>query len=199
MYRIATILALAMLLQSVIVTILTYFKAADFLIPPSHAWNTSIGLFVTTGSLFATLTLFNVCCFFIMRRIHCINLILNQLIFDEMISDEFIFLNSNHRILSHEFSHNDNFQSEKATKWLPFKWHWYGKINSILSKQMRPFRVRDDDGDDDDDNMKNASHKRWPMKKGMWIETDDISERQHLDNLMRTFNLSDVQIILSRM
>lgn len=208
LHRLLIILVLAMLFQTVIITIAVYYCFKDFMVPVSHVWYICAALSLSTGSLFATTTLFNVCCIFIIRRIHCINLILNQLIFDEPISGEFVFLNSNHRILSREFPYNDKFQRETATKWfllkrLPLKWlrgggggaDATGKTN--LSKQTRPNRVFAMNYD----TIKNAWSKMWPVKKKFTIKTDDISEMHyhHLDNLMRTFNLSDVKIILTQM
>lgn len=168
--------------------------------PMSHVWYVCAALLISTGSLFATVTLFNVFCYFIIRRVQCINLILKQLIFDEPISGEFIFLNSNHRILSQEYPLNATTitfqQHEKAIKWFPLM-KWFCSNTRTNTKPMRGNRFLH--AMLADDSMKNALNKTWPVKRGMIIETDDISEMHHLDNLMRTFNLSDVKIILSRM
>lgn len=185
-----------MLIQTLITTITVYFCFKDFMQPESHVWYVCAALAISTGSLFSTVALFNVCCYFIIRRVQCINLILIQLLFDEPISREFIFLNSNHRILSQEYPiFQQKFkQQEKTIKWFSLiKWFCSSTQTKSMHGNRSMHRTLADDS------MKNALNKMWPVKKGMIIEMDVISEMHHLDNLMRTFNLSDVKIILTRM
>lgn len=195
-FRLLIILVLVMLTQTLIISIQVYRCFKDFMQPESHVWYVCAALLISTGSLFTTVTLFNVCCYFIIRRVQCINLILKQLIFDEPISREFIFLNSNHRILSQEYPiFQQKFkQQEKTIKWFPLMKWFYSSVQTKSMHGNRSLHVTLAD-----DSIKNVLNKMWPVKKGMIIEMDDISEMHHLDNLMRTFNLSDVKIILTRM
>lgn len=93
-------------IQTVCITFAVYMQLKKFMSSFEHAVITSIALYFAASVLFAIVLYYDVCCIFIINCVKCINLILRQLEFDEPLSAEFLFLNANHKILSHKFSYN---------------------------------------------------------------------------------------------
>lgn len=202
--RILTILVVLMLLQTVIITVIVYFCFKEFMSPPSHAINSCAALLLSTGSIFATVTLFNVHCMFLIQRIQCINLILNQLLINEPISDTFLFFDQMH--FPHEFvNRKTNFghaNCETSTNWISStstNFHWKWQLGAKKTGQFTKSRMMRSHAND---TMKNVaagkiSSVKSKIKTKRRMEID--SKMHHMDYLMNTFTLADIKLIATRM
>lgn len=159
----------------------------DFMVPETHAFYACAALYISSSGFHAITLLFNICCFYIIGRIQCINSILNQLIVDKSINDNFLHLNSNHKFLMQDFPlHNDqkNGNSLKTIQNDDIFHH---------NNKLRIFNIHSDDI-----SMKNALTKPWTNK----TEFNNINKHNdihHLDHLVNTFNIYDIKILLSKM
>lgn len=165
----------------------------SFLSPQLELIYVCTALSISTSCQFATLTLYNMCCYFLIQRIQSINSILNQLIFDHPLSDEFLLLNSSHTILTQDFLHDttQHQQSKRnpGMKWRTFKWLCRAEEDIVMVKPIK-------DRSNIDESMQRSLNRMWPVK-GMG-DKDASSELYHLDNLVSRFNLTDIKT-LSRM
>lgn len=187
-------------IQSICIAMAIYCKFVGYVSSVEHALVATLVMYFTTAIVFGIVIYFDLFCIFITNRIRCINLILMQLISDEPLSEVFLFLNSNHTILSHEFSHQKQQQQRRqpaqelrTIKWMmPLKWLLrkvveiltFGKENDIVTK-TRMAR--------DDNRLKMALNKIWPIK--LHNQTDGINESLHMDQFVDTFGLSDINVL----
>lgn len=194
-FRALTIIVLFMLIRTLCFGIAVYINFQSFLSPTLKLIYVCIAWSLSTGSQFATITLYNMCCYFLIQRVRCINSILNQLIFDNPLSAQFLLLNSNHQIVSQDFSYNQqqHYQSAKCdpgnkNKWIKLKWLWkvQGKT-AVMMMKPKINRITSID-----ESMKKTLNKIWTVK--VVVEKDD--QLHHLDNLVNRFNLTDIKTLL---
>lgn len=193
--RALIIIVLFMLMRTICFGIAVYIYFHSFLSPTSKRIYVCIAMSLSTGSQFATITLYNMCCYFLIQRIRCINSILNQLIFDNPISAKFLLLNSNHQILSQDFSYNQQqYRAAKSNntgnnnKWIQLK--WLGRIPGKATIMMKPKINRIATIDE---SMRKTLNKIWAVK--VVVGKDDSSQLHHLDNLVNRFNLTDIKTL----
>lgn len=188
--RMLKILVFVVLFQTITFAMATYFYLADFIEQPSYVFHVTLAYLLSSGSAMAMLCMFNFYCILIVHRIQCINLILNQLIFDEPISKEFFFMNVNqHPFLRQEFPQNNERKQltfmEKLTNWVTLKWVWRGKEITTMETNIfssQSFRVSAHES------IKKTLNKIWPPTRK---EIDTTNDMYHFNNLMHIFNLSE--------
>lgn len=198
MHRTLCIIVILVNIQSICISMAVYSKFAGYMSSLEHALVATLVMYLTTAIVFGIVVYFDLFCIFIANRIRCINLILMQLIFDEPLSEVFLFLNSNHRILSHEFSHQTQPHRQPTPELKTIKWMMplklllrkaveiltFGKENDIVTK-TRMAR--------DDSKLKMALNKIWPIK--LHNKTDCINESLHMDQFVNTFGLADINVL----
>ncbi|XP_031618120.1 uncharacterized protein LOC116337577 [Contarinia nasturtii] len=110
---------------------------------------------------------------------------IKQLVFDDALSVEFLFLNANHQNLPHEYPEINQLQpfERKPVRWISLK---YPLENREIAKA---WTLRQNINE----SRTNALNKTWPIKFGS--EIDRKSEIQHLENHVNSFNLADIKLL----
>lgn len=88
-----------MLVQTHIVTAIGYYYLSLTKLPSTQVNSICVSIYVSNFSWFSTILVFIGSSQYIVRRIHYINTILTQLLFDQPLSDEFEFIHSNRPIV----------------------------------------------------------------------------------------------------
>lgn len=186
--RILTIYVFAILLQTLWFGLNVHYCLRNILSSQILLIYISLALYTSSGSLFATISFYNTFCYLLIQRIQCVNSTINQLLFGSTIGKEFLLLNSNQKILTHDFSyhfyhhrHHHHRKPNSNIKRLPFK-----RLHTVIfkSRTVRKFA---------DAPEKRALNKIWAVK--MLTDSVDINEMHNLDNLVSRFNLTDVKIL----
>lgn len=177
----------------------------SFLPSSLHLFYVSMAFTITCGSFFAPVALFIVCCWFIILRIRCINLILGQLIMDDPISDEFLFIPSSQKLLSQDFFYMNQYQrqnkqneqlalsssfptqpnSRSNVKQTQMKWIWRKSAKGSGGATTSSSSI--------DVSIHRSLARLWPLK--IFGNNHDTNEWHHLNKFVNQFNLTDIKTI----
>lgn len=97
-------LAILLVVKASIIAILCYFALVEFVTGHAHVLVACAGLFVANCAAGVNFTIFSVTCHLFECRLYYINLLLQQLLFDESTEDTYIVINKQYELLSQEFN-----------------------------------------------------------------------------------------------
>lgn len=202
--RVLIIFVFAIALQTMSIGAAVNWCFRSFLLSSSlQLFYVSMAFSIACGSHFATIAMFIVCCWFLILRIRCINLILGQLIIDDPISDEFLFLPSSQTMLSQDFSFMNRFQQQQQQhqrkqneqltsssqssqyaigsniKQIQMKWLWRKRAKDVAATDVST--------------VHRSVAKLWPFK--LFGTNHDTNEWHHLNKFVNQFNLADIKTI----
>lgn len=191
-------------LQTVSVGMTVCWCFRGFLSTTLQLFSVSMTWSLTCGSHFAAIAMFNVCCGFLVLRIRCINLLLRQLIVDEPISNEFLFLPSNQQMLLHDFffmkhyqfkrnQHDYDLPSPTASSSL-LSTHFGSNIQRAQIKWLSLKRTQTKDA------SIQACATRRPNKAKQWSfklfdNHGDINIGHNLNKFVNNFKLTEIKTI----
>lgn len=170
----------------------------------------SMAFSIACGSHFATIAIFIVCCGFLILRIRCINLILGQLIIDDPISEEFLFLPTGQQnMLSQDFFYMNQYQQQQQRQQQHHQRKQNEQLASSLPSQCATATTADSNikhiqmkwlwrkGAKDVDIDVSTTHwsvaNLWPSK--IFSTNHDTNEWHHLNKFVNQFNLTDIKTI----
>lgn len=165
----------------------------------------SMALAMTCGSHFAAIAAYNVYCLFFIVRIRCINSMLRQLIIDEPITDEFLFLPSTQQMLLHDFFYMNRYrQREQQDHHQPapsasLSTHFGSNVQRVQMKWLWLKRTKTTDATIDVATVVAPSSSiRTPSVSKLWSQAFKIFDNHHDTNLNKFVNqlkLTDIKTI----
>lgn len=202
--RVLIVLVCVIALLTLLLGITVCWCFRSFLPSSLQLFYVSMALTISCGGFYATIALFIVCCWFLILRIRCINLILGQLINDNPMSEEFLILPSNEKLLSQDIYYmnqrqpqqqqqqkqNEQFTSSSTQqhpgsniKQTQMKWVWRKSAKGTTTTTPPAMQV----------SANRSLAKLWPLK--IFGNNHDTNEWHHLNKFVNQFNLTDIKTI----
>lgn len=209
-FRVLIIFVFVIVLQTLSLGIAVGWRFRSFLSSSLQLFYVSMAFSIACGSHFATIAMFNVCCWFLILRIRCINLILGQLIIDDPISEEFLFLPSSQKMVSQDFFYMNQYQKQQRKR----QQHQKKQHEQLASSSSHPaaattattagsnikqiqmkwlWRKRAKDASVDVSTTHRSVAKLWPFK--IFGTNHDTNEWHHLNKFVNQFKLTDIKTI----
>lgn len=177
---------IALLLSKTVFTIIFVYSHIIQIMPsPSHVLTVCTTLNIAATSLFACVTAFNISCIFIINRAHCVNLMLEQLLFDEPLNDKYMYLTTNHGILPNElhYMHNRHFHFESKNEKTLNRWDAKVAREPIISTSGKLF--------ESDRIWLNGDTKPTATVHRIYDDNEDY----HFNNFIESFGMRDFNIL----
>lgn len=192
-------------LQAVIVGITVCWCFRSFLSTSLQLFYVSMALAMTCGSHFAAIAAYNVFCVFFIVRIRCINSMLRQLIIDEPITDDFLFLPSNQQMLLHDFFYMNRYQRKQQDHQpapSSLSTHFGSNIQRVQMKWLWLKRTKTTDATIDVATaaavVSPFTTTRTPSVSKLWSQAFKIFDNHHDTNLnkfVHQLKLTDIKAI----
>lgn len=190
-FRFLCVLVVLLLLKTIIIIYFVYSRFNRIMTPHSSVVNACAALYIAATSLFACVTAFNVCCLFILKRTHSVNLMLEQLLFDEPLDENYMYLNTNHGILPKElhYMRHRRFTTELKTEKSINRPDVINTRNIVdVTNGINPISSKLFDADKAQSSSDLIANSN---PRGIYEDNEDY----HLSNLMESFGLRDFKIL----